>query len=280
MAPENIVAKDKAYWDKLTKEFTAREEFRRNADAKKSFSKMRSAIAGLYLNRGMIVEAEYAFRQSVELCPESPEGNFRLAELCMNQRRYADARKLIAAYLAIDEYNQSAKGFLDQIDDIEKCDKRRTELQTKLGSGADVNDIMELLTIYARLNLQNELSQLSSMVLNNEKAPAECLFQVGTLLNSVRRPDLAMSAFRRYVTLAPRDPKGWVEMGWLSIIQNKSNEGYDAWRRAVELGGEPTRSQLRTESRFQPMWQQQNLPPPFRDLVQPSRTRVGGNFGF
>jgi tetratricopeptide (TPR) repeat protein len=277
---QDIVAKDKAYWDKLTKEFTAREEFRRNADAKKSFSKMRSAIAGLYLYRGMIAEAEYAFRQSIELCPESPEGNFRLAELCMNQRRYADARQLIAAYLKIDEYNTSAKGFLDQINDIEACDKRRTELQAKLGSGADVNDIMELLTIYARLNLQNELSQLSELVLKNDKAPAQCLFQVGTLLNSVRRPDLAMNAFRRYATLAPRDPKGWVEIGWLSIVQGKSNEGYDAWRRAVELGGEPMRNQLRTESRFQPLWQQQNLPAPFRDLVQPGRTRVGGNFGF
>ena len=89
-----------------------------------------------------------------------------------------------------------------------------------------------------------------------------------------------MTAFRRYVTLVPRDPKGWVEVGWLSILSGKTNEGYDAWRRAVELGGEATRSQLRTEARFQPLWQQQNLPPPFRDLVQPSRSRVGGNFGF
>jgi hypothetical protein len=137
-----------------------------------------------------------------------------------------------------------------------------------------------LLTIYARLNLQIELAQLSGMVLNNDKAPAECLFQVGTLLNSVRRPDLAMNAFRRYVTLEKRDPKGWVEIGWLSITQGKSTEGYDAWRRAVELGGEPTRSQLRSDGRFQQLWQQQNLPPPFRDLVQPGRSRVGGNFGF
>ena len=277
---QDIVAKDKAYWDKLTKEFTAREEFRRNADAKKSFSKMRSAIAGLYLYRGMVAEAEYAFRQSVELCPESPEGNFRLAELCMNQRRYGDARQLIAAYLAIDEYNTSAKGFLDQINDIEKCDTRRTELQAKLGSGANIQDIMELLAIYGRLNLQAELAQLSDMVLKNDKAPAEAVFEVGMMLTSVRRVDLAMTAFRRYVTLAPREPKGWVEVGWLSIVQGKSNEGFDAWRRAVELGGEATRSQLRTEQRFQQLWQQHTVPAPFRELVQPSRSRAGGNFGF
>jgi tetratricopeptide (TPR) repeat protein len=279
---QEIVAKDKAYWDKLTKEFTDREEFRRNADAKKSFSKMRSAIAGLYLYRGMIDEAKYAFRQSIELCPESPEGNFRLAELCMNQRKYADARALIAAYLKIDEYNTSAKGFLDQITDIENMDMRREELLTKLnkGGGADLKDIIELMTIYARLNLHAELVRLSDLVMSNSKAPAECYFQVGMILSSIRQTDKALAAFRRYVAVAPRDPRGLVEVGWLSIMNGKTNEGYDFWRRAVEVGGEATRTQLRSEQRFQPLWQDRNLPAPFRELVQPSRARVGGNFGF
>jgi tetratricopeptide (TPR) repeat protein len=280
---QEIIAKDKAYWDKLTKEFTDREEFKRNADAKKSFSKMRSAIAGLYLYRGLYGEAEYAFRQSIQLCPESPEGNFRLAELCMNQRRYADARALIAKYLEIDEYNTSAKGFLEQIKDIEKCDTRRNELQAKLskGGGADINDIMELMSIYARLNLQEELVRLSDVVMANDKAPVDCYFQTGIMLTSLRRTDKALAAFRRYVALAPRDPRGWVEVGWLSLMSGKANEGYDAWRRAIELGGEATRSQLRSEQRFQGLWQDRNLPAPFRELVQPTKARVGGgNFGF
>jgi len=278
---QEIVAKDKAYWDKLTKEFTGREEFMRNADAKKSFSKMRSALAGLYLYRGMLGEAEYAFRQSIELCPDSPEGNFRLAELCMNQRRYADARKLIAEYLTKDEYNTSAKGFLNQITEIEEMDKRRSVLQAKLskGGGADVNDIVELMTIYARLNLHDELVRLSDVVMANDKAPVDCYFQTGILLTSIRKTEKALAAFQRYVTLAPRDARGWVEVGWLSLMGGKANVGYDAWRRAVELG-EATRSQLRSEQRFQALWQDRNLPAAFRELVQPTRTRAGNNFGF
>jgi hypothetical protein len=83
------------------------------------------------------------------------------------------------------------------------------------------------------------------------------------------------------MTLAPRDPRGFVEVGWLCLISGgKTNEGYDLWRRAVELGGEATRTQLRSEQRFQALWQDRNLPAPFRELVQPSRARVGGNFGF
>jgi tetratricopeptide (TPR) repeat protein len=279
---QEIFAKDKAYWDKLTKEFTGREEFMRNADAKKSFSKMRSAIAGLYLYRGMVGEAEYAFRQSIELCPDSPEGNFRLAELYMNQRKYAEARKLIAEYLTKDEYNNSAKGFLNQITEIEAMDKRRAELQAKVnkGGGADVNDVVELMTIYARLNLHDELVRLSDGVMANDKAPVDCYFQTGILLTSIRKTDKALAAFRKYVSLAPREPRGWVEMGWLCLMSGKVKEGYDAWRQAVALGGEATRSQLRSEQRFQALWQDRNLPAPFRELVQPTRTRAGGNFGF
>jgi len=100
------------------------------------------------------------------------------------------------------------------------------------------------------------------------------------LLTSIRKTDKALAAFQRYVTLAPRDARGWVEVGWLNLMGGKANVGYDAWRRAVELGGEATRSQLRSEQRFQALWQDRNLPAAFRELVQPTRTRAGNNFGF
>jgi tetratricopeptide (TPR) repeat protein len=162
-------------------------------------------------------------------------------------------------------------------------DKRRTELQAKLSKvgGSDINDILELMTIYARLNLHEELVRLSDVIMANDRAPGDCYFQVGMMLASIRQTDKALAAFRRYVVLAPKDPRGYVEVGWLCLMTpGKTNEGYDYWRRAVDLGGEATRSQLRSEQRFQPLWQDRNLPAPFRELVQPTRPRVGGNFGF
>ena len=47
----------------------------------------------------MFDEAEYAFKQSVDLYPLSPEANFRLADIYMQMRRYTDAKNLIREFV-------------------------------------------------------------------------------------------------------------------------------------------------------------------------------------
>ena len=88
---KQIVDRDTAYWDKLCADFAGRREFPRDTDAQKTFSKLRSAIGGLYAYHHMVPQAEYAFKQALNLCPESPEANFRLAQLYIEQGRVDDA---------------------------------------------------------------------------------------------------------------------------------------------------------------------------------------------
>jgi tetratricopeptide (TPR) repeat protein len=276
---DGIIAKDKAYWDNLTRDFTNREEFVRNNDAKKSFSKMRSAIAGLYLWRGLLPEAEYAFRQSLQLCPESPEGCFRLADLCMNQRRFDDARKIMEDYLKVDPYNGNVKSFLGQIDSLQKNDKRRVELQNKMATGADINDVMELLAIFGRMNMQPEMASLGQNILNNSNVPPVYLVRVAQLFTDVRRVDLAQDAYRRYLAREPKDSRAWIELGWTQLLQNQTVEALASWRKAVEIGGDAARALLRKDPRFQPLWQQRDLPQPFVQLIQPARPPPGLDLG-
>ena len=276
---DEIVAKDKAYWDTLTKEFTSREEFMRNKDAQKSFSKMRSAIAGLYLWRGMLPEAEYAFRQSLQLCPDSPEGCFRLADLLMNQRRFDDARTLMQEYLKVDEYNGNVKSFLSQIEGMASCDKRRVELQNKLGKGADINDVIELISIFGRMNMQSEMGSLGMNILNNTNTRPEHILQIAQLFNDARRIDMAQEGFKRYLARVPTDSRGWIELGWIQLMMNQSGEGYASWRKAVDIGGDAARNALRTDKRFQSLWQQRDLPQQFQALIQPTRPPPGLDLG-
>jgi tetratricopeptide (TPR) repeat protein len=264
---KDLVAKDKAYWDELTARFLAREEFRRNKDAQKSFSKMRSAIAGLYLWRGMLPEAEYAFRQSLRLCPDSPEGCFRLADLLMNQRRFADAH---------DPYNGNVSSFLGQIDAMTKCDGRRIELQQKMEHGADLNDVMELLAIFGRMNMQSEMTSLSMNILNHSNVPPACLLQLAQLFGDARRVDMQQEALRRYLARMPQDSRMWIELGWTQVLMNQTGDALASWQKAVNIGGDAARAVLRGDKRFQPLWQQPNLPSQFRELVQPDRRPPAG----
>ena len=273
---KDIVAKDKAYWDRLTSDFLAREEFRRNKDAQKSFSKMRSAIAGLYLWRGMLPEAEYAFRQSLQLCPDSPEGCFRLADLYMNQRRFDDAHKLMTDYLKVDEYNGNVISFLNQIDNLTKCETRRIELQKKMEHGAELNDVMELISIFGRMNMQSEMTSLSMNVLNNSNLPPTCLLQLAQLFGDARRVDMQQESLRRYLARMPQDSRIWIELGWTQMLMNQAGDGFASWQKAVSIGGDAARVVLRGDKRFQPLWQQHDLPPQFRELVQPVRRPPSG----
>ena len=91
---QEIVARDRAYWNKLTAELLARGDFRRNDAATECFSKLRVAIAGVYAFRNLRSEAEYAYNQALQLCPQNVEASSRLSELYDVPRRYGEARIL------------------------------------------------------------------------------------------------------------------------------------------------------------------------------------------
>ena len=264
---DEIVARDKAYWDNLTRDFTNREEFARNKDAQRSFSKLRSAIAGLYLWRGMLPEAEYAFRQSLQLCPNSPEGCFRLADLFMNQHRFDDARALMLAYLKFDEYNRNVKGFITQIDNMARDDKRRVELLGKVTKGATHDEVFELIQIYTRMNMQGEMAVLARHLIDDKDVSPKILQQIAQLCGDTHRLDLALDAWNQYLVRMPQDSRGWIELGWTQILLNQTDDACTSWHKAVALGGDDVREKLRKDERFSWLWSQQNVSQSFRDLV-------------
>ncbi len=263
---QSIVAQDKAYWDKLTVEFTNREEFCRNNDAKKSFSKMRSAIAGLYVSRGMVAEAEYAFRQSLVLCPESPEGCFRLADLYMQQRRYEDARVLMEEYHALDPYNGNVTGFLGTITEMVRSDARRHELEKALAGGGDLNAVMELIAVYGRLKMGAEFANLTMRVLDTTNMPPTVYLQVAQLCSDSGQIGLAAESLKRYLRHDPLNARMWIELAFTQLGMGQTAETQASLRKAVETGGDAARAQLRKDQRFQRLWNTQQ----FQGLMQPA----------
>ncbi len=264
----NIVAQDRAYWDKLSAGFLKREDFRRNNDAKKSFSKLRAAIAGLYLYRGLWKEAEYAFGQSMDLCPESPEASFRLIDMLVQQHRYTEAKGLARNYAELDEYNDNAKNQVNAIAEMERCDTRRRELEPLVQKGqVDVNLALELAALYQRLNMGGPFEGLMQSFLASTNLPPNILMAVAQLSGNGRRWPLAERALRRYLAAAPRDFKAQIELACAQGAQGQAAEAMASLREAVSLGGEPARAILRADQRLAPL----RANPDFVRLAQPSR---------
>jgi hypothetical protein len=93
---------EKVYAKNDLRGFQGDPQFIQSADAQKMFSKLRSSLGGLYAWRAqhaadavekkrMADEADFAFRQSLALCPYSPEAVFRYVAFLSGENRDADA---------------------------------------------------------------------------------------------------------------------------------------------------------------------------------------------
>ena len=112
--PEIVAFVDKVYLAHDLSDFGGDSHYIQNEVPQRSFSKLRSSIAGLYAWRAqntesreekqrMLREAEFAFRQAFVLCPSSPAAVFRYVNLLVGQKRLEDAISLVEAAVRLEE---------------------------------------------------------------------------------------------------------------------------------------------------------------------------------
>lgn len=122
---KELVQDDMDFWDWYTRRLTSDPAFRRDLPAQKSFSKLRSAIAGLYSNTGNRVQGEEAYREARVLYPLSPEAGFRmLQEVLLPQGRYEEAEDVLNYFVTKDPNNQKAKQFREFVVKVNVTQKK------------------------------------------------------------------------------------------------------------------------------------------------------------
>jgi tetratricopeptide (TPR) repeat protein len=253
VTPE-MLKNDRDFWNWYTRRLMNNPKFLRDVVARKTFSKLRSAIAGIYAFRRLFSEAEYAFRQSIELYPLSPEANFRLADVFMQQRRFSEARQLIEEFLRQDPGNDKVNDFLNQIRNTEQTEKRRLELEQAFAKGpADLNSALELSDIYRRMGMMQQFEALTMSILNNAGLPPDTCLGIAKMYADAGRPDLVITALRKYVEREPGNPSVWIDLAAIHATLQQAPEAVQALSRAVELGGESARDVARKDRRFDPI---------------------------
>ncbi|RKX31282.1 MAG: hypothetical protein DRP22_03970, partial [Verrucomicrobia bacterium] len=269
--PEEIVRNDRNFWDWYSHRLLNNRKFLRDVVARKTFSKLRSAIAGIYAFRHMFEQAEYAFKQAVSLYPLSPEANFRLADVYMQQRKFGLARQLVEDFLEKDPGNEKVADFLDQIKQTEARDQRRQELEAAFREKrATLNDAFELAEIYLSLNLMPHFQQLTQRILEDTNIPPEAYLRLAQLY--ARRKDFGMiaKALQAYVEREPSNTKIWVDLAAARFAAGQRGPALEALRKAVEIGGEPARDAIRRDQRFDPV----RNDPEFQKIVPPVTTSL------
>jgi len=254
---KEMTKNDHDFWGWYTDRLVNDRKFIRDIVARKSFSKLRSAIAGLYVARSHMAEAEYAFKQAIELYPLSPEATFRLADLYMRTAKYQEARDVISAFGKEDIYNDRVAPTLKQIDRIDKMNIRRTELEALLNSteGKPVNpkNLFELIQIYNAMQKHNEVNAVVRNILAS-KFPLQLSLQLAQQLAQIHRFDLAEAVLTKYLAEKPDDTRVWIELAVICQTRNRTTPALDAIEKAVGQGGDAVRALLLKDTRFRPLY--------------------------
>jgi len=155
---KELIQDDMDFWDWYSRKLVRGYTFRRDLPAQKSFSKLRSAIAGVYANTGFRKEAEEAYREARLLYPLSPEASFRmLQEIVLPQARYEEAEDVLTYFVEKDPNNQRAVQFLDFVTNVNTTQKRIQEIveKGKVEKKLSPDDAFELAMAYRQIG-QNQ----------------------------------------------------------------------------------------------------------------------------
>ena len=117
---------ERTYQRRDLSNFQGSPEFIRDNDAQKGFSKLRTAIAGLYTWRSLNTkdpvlrqryqrEAHFAYRQAIAFGPINPETVFKFINLLSTMNQHDDAIRLAQTYRKLDPANPSSLIFVRQV---------------------------------------------------------------------------------------------------------------------------------------------------------------------
>lgn len=128
-----LAPRDADFWDWMTRRLALRRDYRRDFAAQKSFSKLRSALAGVYARNGMAEVAERAYHDATVLYPISPEVVFRyVQEALMRTFRFGDALRLLRAYRSADPRNAKAALLEGHLRTLAEAHREFTRLTAKV----------------------------------------------------------------------------------------------------------------------------------------------------
>ncbi len=306
--PAESTNNDMDFWDWYCRKLISDKKFRRDVCAMKSFSKLRSAIAGIYSFRGMMSEAERGFQQSRLLYPLSPEANFRLSqEVYMRQNRFGDVKKIMVDFGKEDPGNRSIEGFLGNITKIEQLSARVIQLEGLIGQGKlNADNALELASLYQQSGNIPKFGNIAQNMLNITNLPPHYFFQLAQMLSNsqmkdemskalalcmdklpegtppmvyveaarmyamARQLDKATEQINKYLTLTPTDWKAWLDLTSLYMELGKTNLAMKSMDGAIRHGGNNVISIVSKEPRFQALYQQ------IVNVQQNKRTRSFG----
>lgn len=243
-----LVRKDREFWDWQTHRLCINWRYRHDAVAMRVFHKLRCASGGIYAKRGMYAEAEYAFRQAMQLYPLGPEAPLRLAEMLVAQNRCDDARRVVQDLLKLDDRLRGAHSYLAYINTVQGARARRDALeQLAAGGPLAVTNAFELAELYDRLGQRtNFLASIGRLLTSTN----DVALTTAQFLLERQHFELAARAFTTHLERHPADVSIRIEFAAFSLYRRQTNAALEQVQAALVSDATQTQTLLRDHPRY------------------------------
>ena len=154
------VRDDMDFWDWYVRRLLNDPKYPRDFVARKSFSKLRGAIAGTYSTRRMLEPAERAFQEARMLYVYSPEANLRLIqEVLLPRGRVDESLRMLELLKELDPNNtkipiDEIRTLKQAMDDVQRLASRRVK-----EGGLSDDDALALARAYSIVGQQQQVAQ-------------------------------------------------------------------------------------------------------------------------
>jgi len=276
-------------------------KFVRDDQAQKSFSKLRSSIAGVYNWRltpqcseeyrqktpasleALKRETDFAYKQAFAFCPYSPEAvNRYIITFLLPMNRLDDALLVAQTCQKLDPYNGQVKGLVKQLEDFKNQSANRAQVETQVQhmeneartNPGNLQNLLSLANIYLQMQQTNRTIELFDQALANPhiaSSEAGFIAQEYAKMGNLTKLE---EVLQKIVALVPGQPEPWYDLAALNVVLGKPDQGLQNLRKSLDLSaqrikGNPTARDLLAEVRKDPRFDSVRNRPEFQKIVPP-----------
>ena len=198
----------------------------------------------------MSSEAIYAFKQALLLCPESPEGNFRLAQLYMELGRVEDALATLKSLQKLDPLNTKITSAIQQIESVKQSRVDIPQLEAAHSNNPrDFGLLVQLVQAYAKAGQGDRLAPLLQGYLEQKDLSPDDMLQTAQAFMNLGQADNAVTALQLMVQRFPQDARSYYSIAMVRAMQNNAAEALPMLEKALALAPQ-LRAKVATEQPF------------------------------
>ncbi len=288
---------ERVYLEKNFAGFTGDRRFVRDKDAGKYFSKLRTAIGGIYLwrmsnsrssleQKRMVREAEFALKQAFAYCPFSPEVAGRLVQLLAQMGRIDDALLIATSYLKLDPNNDSIVGILKQLQDIKSGKFGPLPPVNSMSLPASIEELEQvcrtnpddfqaafnLAGAYVQMHDTNKALESLNRVMDNPKADAGAVISVARVFAELQNFAGLENSLTKLTQLQPNSPEAWYDYAAMKAVLGKNVEALTGLQQMLKLNAarlqrDPNAANLLNTVRVDGRFQSLRATPEFQQLI-------------